>query len=382
MKKVLLVFGTRPEAIKMFPVYDALSKISDIETKICVTGQHKEMLTQVMDLFDMKADYDLFVMAPNQTLFDVTSKILNEIKTVLDSYSPNLVLVHGDTTTAFTASLASYYLKIPVGHVEAGLRTNDVYSPFPEEINRQLTARIAKYHFAPTNRSHQNLVNEHIDPDDIYITGNTVVDSLLYISNKIDDDQILSSSLQKYLIDEGLNFLSNQTQSDIVLVTGHRRENFGQGFINIVNALKTISKKYPKLKIVYPVHLNPNVKGLVYEELSSCNNIYLLKPLDYLNFIYLMKRSKIILSDSGGIQEEAPSLGIPVLVMRGTTERQEAVDAGTVKLVGTDQKIIVKEVSKLLDDESTYRDMSIAQNPYGDGNTGDRISKIISSILL
>lgn len=380
MKKVLLVFGTRPEAIKMFPIYKSLKDNSAFDVKICITGQHKEMLTQVMDLFDMKADFDLAVMAPNQTLFDVTSKILTSIEEVLVALKPEIVLVHGDTTTTFTTSLASYYLKIPVGHVEAGLRTRDIYSPWPEEINRQLTARIAKYHFAPTERSYQNLVEENIDKDNIYITGNTVVDSLLYISKKIDNDDALNFDLQSQLVNEGLDFLVEENKSELLLVTGHRRENFGQGFKNIVNALKTISVKYPKLKIVYPVHLNPNVKDLVYGELESYQNIYLLNPLDYLKFIYLMKQSSIILSDSGGIQEEAPSLGIPVLVMRDTTERPEAIDAGTVKLVGTDQFTIVNEVSELLDDKASYDEMSIAHNPYGDGHAGNNIAKILLEV--
>ncbi|PCJ16965.1 MAG: UDP-N-acetylglucosamine 2-epimerase (non-hydrolyzing) [Candidatus Cloacimonadota bacterium] len=381
MKKILLVFGTRPEAIKMFPVYQSLKKNSQFDVKICITGQHKEMLDQVMDLFEMKADYNLSVMAPNQTLFEVTSKILTSIKDVLESFNPDLVLVHGDTTTTFTASLASYYLKIPVGHVEAGLRTKNIYSPWPEEINRQLTGRIAKFHFAPTKKSHQNLLDEGIEDKNIYVTGNTVVDSLLHISKKIDNDLLLEEKLKNNLIKEGLNFLNVSEANEILLVTGHRRENFGTGFQNIVAALKILSTKYSTLKIVYPVHLNPNVKDLVYKELSSYENIYLLKPQDYLSFIYLMKQTKIILSDSGGIQEEAPSLGIPVLVMRDTTERPEAITAGTVKLVGTNQEAIVNEVSFLLDDIDEYKKMSIAHNPYGDGFAGENIAKLILELL-
>ncbi|MGQ1541718.1 non-hydrolyzing UDP-N-acetylglucosamine 2-epimerase [Acinetobacter baumannii] len=367
MKRVLLVFGTRPEAIKMAPLVLKLQQnIQDFETKVCVTGQHRQMLDQVLDLFDLKPDFDLNLMKPGQTLSDVTSGVLKGLEQVFEQWTPDIILVHGDTATTFAASLAGYYHKIKIGHVEAGLRTGDLYSPWPEEANRQLTGVLANYHFAPTKSSCQNLINENVNPETIVVTGNTVIDALLKVKDKVEQDQIL---IQKF--EQTFNFLDPNKK--LVLVTGHRRENFGQGFLNICAALAKLAKKYNDIQIVYPVHLNPNVQRPVNELLSGIDNIFLIDPQDYLPFVYLMNRSYLILTDSGGIQEEAPSLGKPVLVMRDTTERPEAVEAGTVRLVGTDADTIESAVSELLENSSKYNAMAAAHNPYGDGTSCQQI---------
>ena len=374
MKKVLIVFGTRPEAIKMAPLVKEFQKNQkNFETKICVTAQHREMLDQVLDLFQITPDYDLNIMKPGQDLYDVTSNILLKIKHVLEEFNPDLVLVHGDTATTFATSLAAYYQKIKIGHVEAGLRTGNLYSPWPEEGNRRLTGILTDYHFSPTETSKQNLLNEGVDGSKIIVTGNTVIDALQLVVNKIDSNEHLRSKIDKTIIKSGFKDLN----SKFILVTGHRRENFGQGFLNICEALKVLAKNNPDINILYPVHLNPNVRKPVNELLSNVSNIKLVEPFQYEEFIYLMSKSFLILTDSGGIQEEAPSLGKPVLVMRDTTERPEAVEAGTVKLVGSDQDNIVKEVQNLLDDSSEYQRMSKAHNPYGNGNASKNILKIL-----
>ncbi|WP_299229534.1 UDP-N-acetylglucosamine 2-epimerase (non-hydrolyzing) [Sulfurihydrogenibium sp.] len=360
MKKSLFIFGTRPEAIKMAPVIKEFKNSKLVDVKICVTAQHRQMLDQVLHLFEIEPDYDLNIMKSNQDLYDITSNVLLSIKGVLKKENPDIVFVQGDTTTTFAASLASFYQKIPVAHIEAGLRTYNIYSPFPEEINRQLTSRIATYHFAPTNRARDNLIKEGIDENKIYVTGNTVIDALLEVVEKIKNKDI---NIKGY----------NITDRKYILVTGHRRENFGKRFENVCNALKEIAINNPEIDIVYPVHLNPNVQKPVYEILSNIPNVYLIEPLDYEPFVYLMYNSYIILTDSGGIQEEAPSLGKPVLVTRDTTERPEAVEAGTVKLVGTNREKIVKEVENLLYNKSEYEKMSKATNPYGDGKASLRI---------
>jgi UDP-N-acetylglucosamine 2-epimerase (non-hydrolysing) len=369
-KKILIVFGTRPEAIKMCPLILPLEDSFTVKT--CVTSQHREMLDQVLDLFDVNPDYDLDIMKPNQDLFDITSNVLLGIKEVLKIEKPDMVLVHGDTTTTMAASLASFYLEIPVSHVEAGLRTNDIYSPFPEEFNRQVTSKLANLHFAPTEKSKTNLIDERINEKNIFITGNTVIDALLSTtkkSKKIDyPEEILNT----------LPFLNETGDSQrIILVTGHRRENFGKGMEDVCNAIKEISIANRNLKIIYLVHLNPNVVEPVNRILGDIDNIYLIEPVDYLNFIKLMDDSYLILTDSGGIQEEAPSLGKPVLVTRETTERPEAIDAGTVKLVGTDKALIVSETQKILNNQSIYDQMSRAHNPYGDGLSSKRIADIL-----
>ena len=369
--KILTVFGTRPEAIKMAPLVQALQKDSLFETKVCVTAQHRQMLDQVLDIFSIKPDYDLDVMLPNQSLTDLTSIILKKVEKVLLEFIPDVVLVHGDTTTTLATTLAAFYQKIPVGHIEAGLRTKNLYSPWPEEANRTITGTLAKWHFAPTENSKQNLISESITRDNIYVTGNTVIDALFMASKKIEKNEQIKKSLTKQF-----NFING---SKFILVTGHRRENFGDGFLKICNALKEISENFPKTNIVYPVHLNPNVQTPVNKILGNIKNIYLIKPLEYLQFVYLMGKAEIILTDSGGIQEEAPSLGKPVLVMRDTTERPEAVDAGTVKLVGTCKESIFKEVSTLLTDKTAYNLMSHAHNPYGDGKACERIIKALTS---
>lgn len=367
MKRVLLVFGTRPEAIKMAPLALKLQQnIEDFETKVCVTGQHRQMLDQVLELFNLKPDFDLNLMKPGQTLSDVTSGVLKGLEQVFEQWKPDIILVHGDTATTFAASLAGYYHKIKIGHVEAGLRTGDLYSPWPEEANRQLTGVLANYHFAPTNSSYQNLIKENVNPETIIVTGNTVIDALLQVKDKVEQDEDL---IQKF--EQEFKFLDKSKK--LVLVTGHRRENFGQGFLNICTALANLAKKYSDIQIVYPVHLNPNVQTPVNELLSGIDNIFLIQPQDYLPFVYLMNRSYLILTDSGGIQEEAPSLGKPVLVMRDTTERPEAVDAGTVRLVGTDVSTIEKSVSELLENTSLYNAMAAAHNPYGDGTSCQQI---------
>lgn len=378
MKKILIVFGTRPEAIKMAPLVKEFQKnINSFETKVCVTAQHRQMLDQVLEIFDIKPDYDLNIMKPGQDLYDITSNVLIGMKSVLNDFEPDVVLVHGDTTTTLSASLAAFYAKIKVGHVEAGLRTNDIYSPWPEEGNRQLTGILANYHFAPTQQSEENLLKEGKKQQDIYVTGNTVIDALMYVLQRIESQPILKEKIKSKI--------SEQYQLDqkrkIILVTGHRRENFGQGFINICEGLKELAKNNPDIDIVYPVHLNPNVQKPVNEILSDLTNVYLIDPLQYEEFIYMMNESYFIITDSGGIQEEAPSLGKPVLVMRDTTERPEAVKAGTVKLVGTDKNILIKEAQTLIDNKVEYEKMAHAHNPYGDGKACYRILKIFNKSL-
>ncbi|NVJ58652.1 MAG: UDP-N-acetylglucosamine 2-epimerase (non-hydrolyzing) [Vibrionaceae bacterium] len=370
-KKVLTVFGTRPEAIKMAPLVHALSVDKRFETKCCVTAQHREMLDQVLELFEIKPDYDLNLMRVGQSLNDVTARILLEIKPVLQEFKPDVVLVHGDTATTFAASLAAYYEQIPVGHVEAGLRTGNIYSPWPEEANRKLTGVLTQYHFAPTETSQNNLLKENIDKDNISVTGNTVIDALLIIKDKIDSDKTLQLTLS-----EQFPFLHEDKK--LILVTGHRRESFGGGFERICEALAFTAQKHPETQIVYPMHLNPNVREPVNRILAGIDNVHLIEPQQYLPFIYLMNRAHIILTDSGGIQEEAPSLGKPVLVMRDTTERPEAVKAGTVKLVGTDVDRIVTGLTTLLQDEQAYKEMSFAHNPYGDGKACQRILDVLA----
>jgi UDP-N-acetylglucosamine 2-epimerase (non-hydrolysing) len=366
--KVLCVFGTRPEAIKMAPVVKALNGSHLIDARVCVTAQHREMLDQVLDLFGIVPDHDLDLMKPGQGLFEITSSALLALKDVYSSSSPDLILVHGDTTTTLAASLAAYYHRIPVGHVEAGLRTGDIYSPWPEEINRKLTGSIARLHFAPTERAKQNLLSENVAARDIAVTGNTVIDALLDVVERLDADPLKS---------EGFDNLFNIDPSRrMILVTGHRRENFGDGFSRICDALAQLAAR-EDLQIIFPVHLNPNVKGPVNERLGALEQIHLIPPQDYLPFVHLMRRADVILTDSGGVQEEAPSLGKPVLVMRDTTERPEAVDAGTVRIVGTQTDLIVNEVGMLLDDERAYANMSRAHNPYGDGLAAKRILNAI-----
>lgn len=374
MIKVLSVFGTRPEAIKMAPLVNQLKQDSAFDSRVCVTGQHREMLDQVLKLFDITPEYDLAIMKPGQDLYDVTTSILLNIKPVLRDFQPDVVLVHGDTSTTFAAALACYYEKIAVGHVEAGLRTGNIYSPWPEEANRKLTGALTRFHFAPTETSAQNLRAENVAPEHIVITGNTVIDALLQVVNKVEQDTTLNQQF-------AAQFPFVSAERKMVLVTGHRRESFGGGFEQICAALADIAKAYPDCDIVYPVHLNPNVKEPVYRLLSDVSNVHLIAPQDYLPFVYLMSRSYLVLTDSGGIQEEAPSLGKPVLVMRDTTERPEAVSAGTVKLVGTDREKIVSEVSRLFDDKAYYDSMSFAHNPYGDGQACSRILAALKQAL-
>jgi len=382
MKKILLVFGTRPEAIKMAPLVKEFQKYSEkFETKVCVTGQHRRMLDQVLEVFDIHPDYDLNIMAPNQDLYDITSKVLLGMREVLKAFQPEIVFVHGDTTTSMATAIAAFYQQIKVVHVEAGLRTYNPYSPWPEEMNRQLTDRLCEYCFAPTEASLSNLLQEKIDADKIFITGNTVIDALLWVVNKINNDSFLQQQLQQQIKEAGYPNIVNCQLSIVnsILVTGHRRENFGEGFLNICRALKAIALAHPNVDIVYPVHLNPNVQKPVYELLADISNIYLIPPIDYLPFVYLMQHSSLILTDSGGVQEEAPSLGKPVLVMRNTTERPEAVEAGTVKLVGTDYETIIENINLLLSDKTVYNQMSQAHNPYGDGKACERIVKFITT---
>ena len=376
MKKILLVFGTRPEAIKMAPLVKAFEKEKNIISKVCVTAQHREMLDQVLDMFDIKPDYDLNIMKAGQDLFDVTTNVLLGLKDVLNDFNPDVVLVHGDTTTTSASSLAAFYNKIKVGHVEAGLRTGDIYSPWPEEANRQITGVLSNYHFAPTTTSENNLLKENKNPNDIIVTGNTVIDALFLALDKIEKNANLKSKIVNSINSQ----YKLQDNKKIILVTGHRRENFGQGFVNICEALKTLALNNPQIDIVYPVHLNPNVQKPVNEILSNTPNVYLIEPLQYEQFIYMMNKSYFIITDSGGVQEEAPSLGKPVLVMRNTTERPEAVDAGTVKLVGTNKEVIIKEAQKLLDNKEEYEKMSKAHNPYGDGKACERIVEFIKNI--
>ena len=372
MKKILIVFGTRPEAIKMAPLVKALSNNSNFSVKVCVTAQHRQMLDQVLDLFDIRPDYDLDLMKPGQSLNEITGQILIKLKPVLVSFRPDLVLVHGDTATTISASLAAYYEQIDVGHVEAGLRTGDMYSPWPEEINRKLTGAIAKMHFAPTQVSRDNLLNEGIPSDKICVTGNTVIDALFSTRDRIQKSEKLQQKLSTSL--DMLDFSKN-----IILVTGHRRENFGSGFEQVCKALAGLAKQRKDVEIIYPVHLNPNVQEPVNKYLADYRNIHLIPPLDYLPFVYLMMRSKLILTDSGGIQEEAPSLGKPVLVMRDTTERPEALVAGTVRLTGTNAEAIQREVNELLNQPEKYKRMSLASNPYGNGQACDKIIEFMEN---
>ena len=370
MKKILLVFGTRPEAIKMAPLVKALQKDTEhFETRVCVTAQHRQMLDQVLEVFGITPEYDLNIMAPNQDLYDITAKVLLGLREVLKDFRPDTVLVHGDTTTSMAASLAAFYMQIPVGHVEAGLRTYNMLSPWPEEMNRQVTDRICTYYFAPTEQSRANLLQENIDAKKIFITGNTVIDALLMAVDIISTAAGVKEKMAKELQEKGYTV----GDREYILVTGHRRENFGDGFLHICKAIKELAALHPEMDIVYPVHLNPNVQKPVYELLSGLSNVYLISPLDYLPFIYAMQHSTLLLTDSGGVQEEAPSLGKPVLVMRDTTERPEAVEAGTVKLVGTNAEAIVSNVTALLQDKEMYKRMSETHNPYGDGQACERI---------
>ncbi|WP_079204936.1 non-hydrolyzing UDP-N-acetylglucosamine 2-epimerase [Pseudomonas sp. CC6-YY-74] len=371
--KALCVFGTRPEAIKMAPLALALVADARFDAQVCVTGQHREMLDQVLELFELRPDFDLNIMKPGQDLTDVASAILQGMKGVFSEFRPDIVLVHGDTATTFATTLAAYYHQIPVAHVEAGLRTGNLYSPWPEEANRKLTGALAAIHFAPTETSQQNLLREGIPASSIEVTGNTVIDALLQVVAKLDQDVELQG-----LFKQQFSFL--RPDSRLVLVTGHRRESFGDGFERICQALAETAKAFPDIEIVYPVHLNPNVREPVNRLLAGVSNIHLIEPLDYLPFVYMMNRSYLILTDSGGIQEEAPSLGKPVLVMRDTTERPEAVDAGTVKLVGTDVDVITRNLSSLLTNAEAYRQMSFAHNPYGDGEACTRIIETLSKI--
>ena len=382
MKKVMLVFGTRPEAIKMCPLVKEFQKhSSDFETIVCVTGQHREMLDQVLNIFDVTPDYDLNIMKQGQDLYDVTARVLVGIRDILKEVQPDVVLVHGDTTTSTASALAAFYQQIPVGHVEAGLRTHNIYSPWPEEINRQITGRIATYNFAPTPLSKSNLLREGINEDSITVTGNTVIDALYWVVDKIKTDAELQKDLDAVLDNAGYDVARLSDGKKLVLITGHRRENFGDGFINMCTAIKDLTKKYPEVDFVYPMHLNPNVRKPIHEvfgeDLSNLGNMFFIEPLEYLSFVHLMSKSTIVLTDSGGIQEEAPGLGKPVLVMRDTTERPEALEAGTVKLVGTNYEKIVTEVSRLIDDSEYYDTMSKAVNPYGDGLACERIVNFI-----
>ena len=370
MKKILLVFGTRPEAIKMAPLVKALQKDTEhFETRVCVTAQHRQMLDQVLEVFGITPEYDLNIMAPNQDLYDITAKVLLGLREVLKDFRPDTVLVHGDTTTSMAASLAAFYMQIPVGHVEAGLRTYNMLSPWPEEMNRQVTDRICTYYFAPTEQSRANLLQENVDAKKIFITGNTVIDALLMAVDIISTTAGVKEKMAKELQEKGYTV----GDREYILVTGHRRENFGDGFLHICKAIKELAALHPEMDIVYPVDLNPNVQKPVYELLSGLSNVYLISPLDYLPFIYAMQHSTLLLTDSGGVQEEAPSLGKPVLVMRDTTERPEAVEAGTVKLVGTNAEAIVSNVTALLLDKEMYKRMSETHNPYGDGQACERI---------
>lgn len=378
MKKILLVFGTRPEAIKMCPLLLKLQQSKQFEVKLCVTAQHRQMLDQVLNIFNIVPDFDLNIMKESQDLYDITSNILLGMKEVFCVFKPDLVLVHGDTSTSFTASLAAFYQKIDVGHVEAGLRTGNIYSPWPEEINRQIVGRISKYHFAPTEIARRNLLAENINDSNIIVTGNTVIDALFIVVSRIDNDP----GLQKQIIGNINNMGYELNHRKIILVTGHRRENFGAGFENICNALKQIAAVNHDVDIVYPVHLNPNVRQPVNRILSGLKNVFIIEPLEYLSFVYLMNHSYLVLTDSGGIQEEAPSLGKPVLVMRNTSERPEAITAGTVKLVGTDMQKIIIETQILLDNQSEYNRMKKALNPYGDGKACDRIVQILNNLNL
>ena len=385
MKKVMLVFGTRPEAIKMAPLVKEFQKKSaDFETIVCVTGQHREMLDQVLQIFDIKPNYDLNIMKQGQDLYDVTARVLIGMRDVLAEVRPDLLLVHGDTTTSTAAALSAFYQQIPVGHIEAGLRTHNVYSPWPEEMNRQITSRITTCHFSPTLLSKQNLLDEGIRESSITVTGNTVIDALYMVVDKIKNNKELNKELESILKQTGYDINRLQNGRKLILITGHRRENFGNGFISMCKAINTLKKKYPDVDFVYPMHLNPNVRKPIHEifgdNLSNHNNLFFIEPLEYLSFVYLMEKSTIVLTDSGGIQEEAPGLGKPVLVMRDTTERPEALEAGTVKLVGTNYDKIVDGISTLLDDKVYYEEMSKSVNPYGDGKASERIVNNINYV--
>lgn len=376
----MLVFGTRPEAIKMAPLVKELEKYPVFfDVSVCVTGQHREMLDQVLQIFDINPDYDLNIMKQGQDLYDVTARVLTGMRDVLKEVQPDIVLVHGDTTTSTATALAAFYQQIPVGHVEAGLRTHNIYSPWPEEINRQITGRIATYHFAPTPLSKQNLLAEGVQEKLITVTGNTVIDALYMVVEKIERDKALNAQLKQSLQNNGYDIARLESDRRLVLITGHRRENFGEGFIHMCKAIKFLTEKYPNVDFVYPMHLNPNVRKPIHEvfDLEQLSNMFFIEPLEYLSFVYLMEKSTIVLTDSGGIQEEAPGLGKPVLVMRDTTERPEALIAGTVKLVGTDYNKIVYEVSALLDDEKYYNRISKAINPYGDGHASENMIKVL-----
>lgn len=382
MKKIMLVFGTRPEAIKMAPLVKAFqAKNDEFETIVCVTGQHREMLDQVLHLFDIKPDFDLNIMKQGQDLYDITSRVLLGMRDVFKVCKPDILFVHGDTTTSTAAALAGFYQQIPVAHVEAGLRTNDIYSPWPEEMNRQITGRIATYNLSPTQLSRQNLLKENVDENKITVTGNTVIDALHWVTAKIKSDKKLDDNLSLDLKSKGYDTKRLVGNRRLILITGHRRENFGDGFLHICHAIQDLAKTFPEVDFVYPMHLNPNVRKPIHqvfgEDLNNLGNIFFIEPLEYLPFVFLMEKSDIVLTDSGGIQEEAPGLGKPVLVMRNTTERPEAVDAGTVKLVGTDYDAIVDNVSKLLTDRYLYNKMSKATNPYGDGKACERIIRYI-----
>ena len=383
-KKILLVFGTRPEAIKMFPLIKSLQKHPErFEVLVCVTAQHREMLDQVLDLFDIKPDFDLNVMQKGQDLYDVTSRVLLGMREILSQSKPDLVLVHGDTTTSMATALAAFYQRIDVGHVEAGLRTHNLYSPWPEELNRQLTGRIAKYNFSPTELNKQNLLSEGIDEKTIYITGNTIIDALNIVLQKIATNAALQDTIKQQLTACGYDTGRLTQDKELVVITGHRRENFGDGFNNVFNAIKTLSEKFPNVDFVYPVHPNPNVREPIKRILgdSLTNNIFLMEPLDYLPFVFLMNKSKLLLTDSGGIQEEATAIKKPILIMRDTTERPEAVETGAVKLVGTNYDLIVNEVSDLLTNKSEYSMIENRESPYGDGTAAERIVAILTEIF-
>ncbi|MBR0296152.1 MAG: UDP-N-acetylglucosamine 2-epimerase (non-hydrolyzing) [Paludibacteraceae bacterium] len=378
MKTILLVFGTRPEAIKMCPLVKEFKRFPELfDTKVCVTGQHREMLDQVLHIFDIQPDYDLNIMKQGQDLYDITTRVLLGMRDILQQVKPDVVLVHGDTTTSTAAALAAFYQQIPVGHVEAGLRTNNIYSPWPEEMNRQITSRIATYNFAPTPLSKSNLLKENIKEDSILVTGNTVIDALHIVVEQIKSNDCISAELSLQLLQAGYDISRLDANRQLVLITGHRRENFGQGFINICTAIRDLANRFPNVDFVYPMHLNPNVRKPIHqvfgEQTNACENVFFIEPLEYLLFVYLMEKSYLVLTDSGGIQEEAPGLGKPVLVMRDTTERPEALDAGTVRLVGTDYNLIVSSVTELLSDDQAYSRMSHAVNPYGDGKACGRI---------
>jgi len=379
LKKVLVVFGTRPEAIKMAPLVKVLKSDKYFDMRVCVTAQHREMLDQVLDIFHIKPDYDLNIMRSGQDLYDITSSVLLSMRDILDDFSPDIVLVHGDTTTSSTTALAAFYKKIQIGHVEAGLRTNNIFSPWPEEANRQITGVLANYHFAPTRSSKENLLKENKNANTIKVTGNTVIDALFWTLEEIKHTPGLQKRIIENFKKSGVDF---KKIKKIILVTGHRRENFGQGFINICKALKNLALQNSDVIIIYPVHLNPHVQQPVKEILSNIDNIKLIRPLEYESFVYLMEQSYFIITDSGGIQEEASSLGKPVLIMRDTTERPEALQAGTVKLVGTDLEKIVTEAQKLLDDKNIYESMSKAENPYGDGKASQKIVEFLKKVLV